>query len=418
MVIRSAQSAQRHGVIGALDIGSSKICCLIAAPDANGEMALVGFGHQRSAGVKSGMIIDADAAERAVRATVAQAERMAGVHLQQVVVTVGCGRIQSQHFVARARVAGSLVTDHDLHRVITGGEAYIGRSGRTLVHLGRSSWCVDGAAGVRDPRGMAGREVSVELSAVTADEAPLRNLLAVIERCHLEVERMIPSPLASAYAVTNAEDRAGRVLVVDIGGGTTTFAAFAEGSIRCVEAIPVGGNHITYDIARALVTSLPEAERIKTLYGTMVKAASDASELISYPVQGEDGPVLYQTTRSQLRLIIEPRVERLLGLIEERLASCGCQDLASGRVMLTGGAGQMLGFDQAWMRRLSGDARISRPLPLLGMAAGMCGPALSGVIGLVRASVSSEASVIGGGASARQVGGYLGRMQRWLGEGF
>lgn len=415
---RSAHVSTRHGVIGALDIGSSKICCLIAAPDSNGEMALLGFGHQRSAGVKSGMIVDADAAERAVRATVAQAERMAGVQLQQVVVTVGCGRIQSQQFTARARVGGSLVTDHDLRRVIAGGEAYVARSGRTLVHLGRSGWCLDGAPGVRDPRGMAAREVSVEVSAVTADEAPLRNLLSVIERCHLEVERLVPSPLASAYAVTDDADRLGRVLVVDIGGGTATCAAFVEGGIVCVEAIPVGGNHITYDIARALVTSVPEAERIKTLYGTMVKAASDASELISYPVQGEDGPVLYQTTRSQLRTIIEPRVERLLGLIEERLDASGCRELASGRVLLTGGAGQMLGFDQAWMRRFGADARICRPRPLGGMAPGMCSPALSGVIGLVRASVSFDASGVNGHSSARQAGGYLGRMQRWLGEGF
>lgn len=287
-----------------------------------------------------------------------------------------------------------------------------------LVHLGRSNWQLDGAGGVRDPRGMAGRELAVGIAAVTADEAPVRNLLSVIERCHLEVERLVPSPVASALAVTTEAERAVGILVVDVGGGTTTLAAFQDGALLVVEALPVGGNHMTYDVARALVTTVAEAERIKALYGTLVKAASDASELISYPVQGEEEPTLYQTSKAHVRSVLEPRIEGIFGLIEERLAATGCLASAKGRVVLTGGGAQLLGLDQAWMQRFGGDVRIGRPRPLGRMPASMCSPAFSTVIGLAYARTAVEPGIAAAQRSIDRRGGYLGRMQRWIGEGF
>ncbi|MFM9943428.1 MAG: cell division protein FtsA [Hyphomicrobiaceae bacterium] len=408
------------GAVGVLDIGTSKVCCVIAMPDQDGRIGLAGLGHQRSRGVKSGMIVDAGEAERSTRAAIAQAERMAGVTLAQVHVAITCGRLHTQRFTARAGVDQGVVTDQDIARVIGGAEAYVARTGRMLIHLEHADWRLDGVGGVRDPRRLAGRDLATEVSAVTADEGPVRNLLAVIERCHLDVERLVPAPIAAAYAVTTAEDRDAGALVIDFGGGTATMAAFVDGAPVAVEAVPVGSNHMSYDIARTLVASVVEAERIKTLYGTLVKAASDASELISYPVESEEGPVLYQTSKAQIRSIIGPRVDGLFGLIAERLADSGVMALASGRVFLTGGGSQLLGLDQAWMQRFGGDVRIGRPKPLGGMPTDMCSPAMAATFGLVWSAIAAErgSAVVSHGARHGQQRGYLGRMQRWLGDGF
>jgi cell division protein FtsA len=405
------------GLTAVLDIGSSKICCLIAAPDAAGAITLVGYGHQRSSGVKSGMITDSGEAERVTRQVVAQAERMAGVELNQVTVAIGCGKLRAQRFTARARVDGQVVTACDIDRVMAGGEAYVARSGRMLVHLDGSSWSIDGSHGVADPRGMAARELAVDLAAVTADDGPVRNLLTVVERCHLDTTRLVPEPVASAYSVTTPEERRAGVLVVDIGAGTTTFAAFVDNSLVAVETLPVGGNLITFDIANVLVTSVAEAERIKTLYGTLVKAASDASDLLSYPVHGPDGPIMYQTSREKVRSIIAPRVEQIFGLVAERLAEIGCGNLVSARVRLTGGTGQLIGLDQAWMRRFGGDVQCAQPRPIGGMPGSLVRPSLAALIGMVQSPVRSVAGTLQSGRDAGRKG-YLKRMQRWIGDGF
>ena len=408
-----------QGIVGVVDVGTAKICCLIAAPDGAGGQTLLGLGHQRSQGLKSGMVVDTDEAERAVRAAVGQAERMAGVSLDSVVLAVACGRLKSSGFVARALVEGGVVRTADIDRVIAGGEAYVERSnGRCLIQLTRSDWQLDSVKGVRDPRGLAGRELSVQLTAVTADEAPVRNLIGVIERCHLAVDGLVATPFASAIAVATPEERRAGVLVVDIGAGVTSLAVFAEGRFVHTDAIPVGGLHITYDIARALATPVTEAERIKTLYGTLVKAASDAAEFISFPGAGGDDQGSFQTSKARLREIVEPRVEHVFSLVEERLDGAGLMGFASGGVILTGGGSQLLGLDRVWMRRFGGAVRIGRPKPIGRMPPSMCSPAFATVVGLAVGEVAQGSAL--GSVRRTPIGspGYLGRVRQWIGESF
>ena len=416
---RLEQNRTIPGMVGVVEIGTAKVCCLIAAPDAAGGQTLLGLGHQRSQGIKSGMVVDAEEAGRAVRAAVGQAERMAGVSLDMVVLAVACGRLKSSGFMARALVEGSVVKATDIDRVIAGGEAYVERSnGRCLVQLTRSDWQLDDVKGVRDPRGLAGKNLSVQLTAVTADEAPVRNMIGILERCHLAVDGLVATPFASALAVATPEERRAGALVVDIGAGVTSLAVFAEGRIVHADALPVGGTHVTFDIARALSTPVAEAERIKTLYGTLVKAASDANEFVSFPGMGEDEQGLFQTTKARLREIIEPRIEHVFGLVDERLAGAGLAGFASGRVILTGGGSQLLGLDQAWMRRFGGVVRIGRPKPIGRMPGSMCSPAFATVIGLAVGEVA-QGSAQGSVRRARPgTAGYLGRMRQWIGESF
>ena len=172
------------------------------------------------------------------------------------------------------------MTNDDLAKLMAAGESYAERDGRTLIHLNRLGCELDGAGGVKDPRGLSARRLSAALHAVTADEAPLRNLLVLIERCYAGCDGLVAAPYASALAVTTEEERQFGVTCIDFGAGTTSIALFADGLFAGTDVIPVGGQHLTYDIAKTLQTPLVEAERIKTLYGTLLNAQSDEHEVV------------------------------------------------------------------------------------------------------------------------------------------
>jgi cell division protein FtsA len=414
-----------HDVVGLLDIGTSKICCLIIARDpAVGSdatqptgMRVLGLGHQRSRGVKGGVIVDLDEAEHAVRAAVGQAERLAGLRLDHVYIGVACGRLRSGHFVAHADLARGVVDGADIRRLSLAGRTYAERDARTLVHFNNIAYRLDGVPGVRDPRGMAGRQLSADMHAVTADEAPLRNLLLLVERCYLAVAAIVPSPLASALAVTSEEERHLGVTCLDIGGGMTTIGVFADRHFLFADTVPIGGNHLTLDIARALRTPLAESERIKTLYGTLVTARSDEHRPVSYPLAGEQDGAAHQTTKGHLRNLLQERVERLLALVRERLEHGNVPAHACERVVLTGGTSQLVGIGEFAANVLGRPARVGRPQPCRGMPANLCGPALSAAMGMVSA-VQSQADDKFSFHRGSVAAGYLSRMGQWLRRDF
>lgn len=418
-MLRKKQPNPRSGeVVGALDIGTSKVCCLIAECDGQGGHRLLGFGHQRMRGIKAGVVVDPEKAERAVRAAVAQAERMAGLTLARVVLAVTCGRLKSETFTARATVAGRAVGRADTARVRAGGQSFAERGGRAIVQMTHTGWCLDGRAGIASPLGLAGSELSLPMHAVTVDEQPLGNLLHVVDRCYLETAGVVAAPFASAMAVTTAEERQEGVVCVDLGGGTTTLAAFAGGQFMHADGVPVGGGHISFDIARTLSTPLAEAERIKTLYGTLLSAFSDEREIISFPGVEENEATPYETTKARLRTIIEPRVETVYGLVAEKLDRAGLSHLGEGRVVLTGGASQIVGLAEWWSARTGAAVKIGRPRPLAGMEDSMCGPVFAAAAGLVSSAVAPSAGVAEHQRRATPAQGYFGRLNGWIRDSF
>jgi cell division protein FtsA len=416
--------------IGVLDIGTSKIVCLIAtqrpAIGADGAALLqpefAGMGHQRSRGIKAGVIIDLDAAEHAVRAAVAQAERMAGVTLDDVQIGVSCGRLKSSHFSAEAKVARGVVQPTDLTRLTEGARSYTEKDGRVLVHLNRLAYTLDGAAGIRDPLGMAGRSLSANLHAVTADDAPLRNLLLLAERCYLTPANLVPTSLASALAATTEDERRLGVTLVDIGAGVTTIAVFADGHYLYTDTLAHGGSHMTFDIAKSLATPLAEAERIKAVYGTMVTAGSDEHEVFSYSLAGEPDGMRHASNKARLRAILRPRVEMLLMHVRDRLDAAGMSPYGGGRMVLTGGAAQVIGLATFAAEVLGRPVRIGRPAMLAGAPGSLNSPVFAAALGLVAAANDPLALALAGSrrpdAASGAVGGYLGRMGQWLRESF
>ncbi len=420
MTHSSRDQTGRQTIIGLLDIGSSKIACLIVALDARAGVGglegarVIGIGHQRSRGVKAGVIADLDRAEEVVRACVSQAERMAGVTLDEVVVSVSCGRLKSRCFSANADIEEGVVCDEDVARLLDGARAFVEKDGRILVHMNRVGFRLDGVPGGRDPRGMRARRLTADLHAVAADEAPVRNLMMLVERCYLGVSGLVVAPFASALAVVSEEERKLGVTCIDIGGGTTSISVFAEGSLVFADTILVGSDHITFDIARGLQTPLAEAERIKALYGTLVHARSDEHEVFSYPLTGEEDGSHNQATKAQLAQIIRPRVSAMIGLLQERIDRSGLKDIASERFVVTGGGSELVGMREFAANALGRPVRVGRPGGVSGLPQNVASPAFSTVVGMLFASLDAGSELVTYRDRDVLAQGYLGRVGQWL----
>jgi cell division protein FtsA len=265
---------------------------------------------------------------------------------------------------------------------------------------------------------MAAMRLSADLHTVAADEAPIRNLLHVVERCYVSVRALVTAPYASAIAVTSDEERRLGVTCIDIGGGTATIAVFAEGHFVQAATVPAGGQHITFDIAHALQVPLAEAERIKTLYGTMVGAQSDEHEAFSYSLAGEEEGSRGRTTKARLAEIIRPRVASILELVRERIDSAGVGAFAGERVVLTGGTSGLVGLGEFAANVLGRPVRVAKPLQRAGLPQSVSSPAFSTVAGLLAVAAAGGEGVFASTERQAQSAGYFGRVGQWLKAGF
>lgn len=424
-------SPRKATTVTVLDIGSSKVVCLIAhlkpvdgssvLPNRTHTAELVGFGHQRSRGVKGGSIVDLDAAEQAIRLAVDAAERMSGLTVESLIVNLSTGKLASEAYAASVTIGGHEVEDSDIHRVLDAGSAHSIREGRSVVHALPIGFSLDDARGIRDPRGMLGDTLGVDMHVVTAESAPVRNILLCIERCHLHVDAVVATPYASGLAALVDDEAELGVAVIDMGGGTTSLAVFHEGRFIHADCVAVGGNHVTNDIARGLATPISHAERLKTLHGSPLPCPSDEREFLTVPHTGEDGDVPSQVPRSQLVRIIRPRIEETLELVRDRLVASGFAATAGRCVVLTGGACQLTGVTEVARRVLGKQVRIGRPLGISGLPEAGKGPAFCAAVGLV---VYPQVAQIEQFEPKRAkylrtgTGGYLSRVGSWIRDSF
>ena len=404
------------GAIGVLDIGTSKICCLIASN--TNPPRMLGLGHQRARGIKAGIVIDMDEAEQSIRSAIAQAERQARLTLAAVHVSISGGQLRSAHFAASTPIASNLVKDGDVARLIDGARHYAERDGRSLIHLNNIGYRIDASPNLRDPRGMTGRTLAGDMHAVTAEESTVRNLHLLVERCYLEPESFVPSGLASARGVATADELRSGVIVIDIGAGTTSIAVAADDQDLFVDSVPIGGNHLTFDIMNATGAPIAEAERIKVLYGTMGEAASDEREVVTYPRLVHDEFELYQITKAQLRNLIRPRVESLLQQAMEKLVAGKMQAYGNRRIVLTGGASQLMGLPMFAGRHFEMAVRVAVPQPIAGMASSSSNPAYATLLGLLAAAANPATLHLAGRRNPAAQSGYFGRMGQWLRQSF
>ena len=426
-------ASDRRGVLAALDIGSSKISCVIAEtvpakhkiPGGVERMSLkvLGLGHQASRGVRGGSIVNVDEAERAIRLAVDAAERMAERTISEVYVNVSGGRPQSMCYVGRCDVRGNAVSPRDLDTVISAGVMQINPARRSVIHLAPIQYELDDAKGISAPLGMHGAKLSVELGVVTAETAHLRNLALAVERALLSVQGYVIAPYAAGKSVLAEDEMVLGTTLIEMGGATTGISIFHEGSLVFADSIPVGGMHVTNDLARGLSTSLAHAERMKTLWGSALSSTADDREMLAVPLLGERGvDTVHKVPRSSLTAIIRPRIDEIFEMVQERLNTCAVARLGGQRVVLSGGASQLAGVREVAGLWLNKQVRLATPSPLAGMPDAARNPGFAVVFGLLAYGLKpdkhhpmpAQASAVL--EQARH--GYVRRVGRWISDSF
>lgn len=410
----------RNGLVAGLDIGTSKVCCFIARADEEGRPHVTGIGHQLSRGVRNGSIVDMEAAETAILTAVHAAEQMSGETIHEVIVNLSGGYPSSQTIGVEVTIAGHEVSDGDLRRVLDQGKLYNGAADRRLIHSIPVGYTIDGNRGIRDPRGMYGERLGVDMHVITAAAGAVRNLTTCVGRCHLDIGALVVSPYAAGVAALVEDEMDLGVTLVDMGGGTTSLAVFFDGNVVYTDSVPIGGAHVTNDIARGLSTPLSHAERMKTLYGNCIPSPSDERDIINVPQVGEDD--VGQTNaipKSILVGIIQPRLEETFELVRSRLEASGFDKIAGRRVVLTGGASQLGGVRELAALVLDKQVRMGRPIRIGGLAEATGGPAFATCAGLLTYALEAE---IDAPRPARPLeegpNGLLGRIGHWFRENF
>jgi cell division protein FtsA len=421
-------------IVAVLDVGSSKFTCMIAklSPSDPGEgmpgrthkVQIIGVGHQRSRGVKAGVVVDLEAAERAIRLAVDAAEKMARLTIDTLIVSVACGRMSSETFSARVGVAGSEVNESDIGRVLAAGRQFSVSEGRTPIHSLPIGYALDGHRGIKDPRGMMGQQLGVDMHVVTADVAPIDNLELCINRCHLSIGATVVAPYASGLATLVDDEAELGVVAIDLGAAMTTMAVFVDGQFIHTDGIMVGGHHITTDIARGLSTSVESAERLKVLSGSAIATASDDGDLVLVPPLGdEDRDAPNRVPKAALNRIIRARVEETLEMVRDRLNDSGFAALVGRRIVLTGGASQLNGLAEMARRILARNVRLGRPLGISGLPEIFRGPAHASTAGMLVYPQFGGIERVARTAPAQRATGttgssYFGRVGRWIRESF
>lgn len=412
----------KEGLVAALDIGSSKIACFIARIADNGAVRVVGIGHHASSGVRSGVITDVEAAETAILATVHAAEQMAGETIDEVVVNLSGGAPKSEILHYDVSIAGHEVGEADMRKVLAQGHEACRSDERELIHCIPVGYTIDGARGIRDPRGMYGERLGVSMHVITAMTGAVRTLATCLNRCRLDVSDIVLAPYSAGLSALVEDEINLGATVIDMGAGTTSMAVFYDGHLIHADSVPVGGAHVTADIARGLSTPIAHAERMKTLYGNAIASGTDDRELIDVPLMGEeDRDHANHVPRSMLVSIIRPRLEETFELLRGRLEMAGYDKIAGRRVVLTGGASQLQGVPELAADILDKQVRRGRPLRVAGLADSTGGPAFAACAGLLTfaARRPDEAPTpINHRATAEEPNGLMGRFGLWLRENF
>ena len=402
-------------LIAALDIGSSKVCALIATMDGDEGVRVLGTGQRESRGVKRGFVTDIEASEYAVREAVELAERMSGVTIDDVWASYGAGGLISDVANVEVELGGHQVERTDIEQLLTDGREAIDRGGKVVLHAHPALYTIDGAQEVQQPIGLHADRLGVDIHVIAADAPPLRNLDYIIRAAHLGVRAIVASPVAAALACLTEEERDLGVALVELGAGVTNVSLHYGGILVGLRSIPLGARDISDDIAATFGVNRRDAERLKCFYGSAMTSPRDNHELIDANHSGaEEGAEPVRITRAQLMMVIRHRVEELTGEVDSVLKGLGFSGPIGRPVVLTGGGAELKNIAD-YMQGVRGrTVRVGRPRVLAGLPDAHSGPAFSTLVGLasLAASRSGDIRDIALGTTIRQAPakGVLGRL--------
>ncbi|MEN6393726.1 MAG: cell division protein FtsA [Anaerolineaceae bacterium] len=387
-------------IVVGIDVGTTKICTLVGREEEPGQIRIIGVGIEPSAGIRKGVVVDLAAASQAVSRSIEKAEHTSGLEITSALVSLAGSQVSSVNSRGAVGVTGQVIDQDDVARAVESARAVAIPHNREIIHVIQRGFNVDGQEGIRMPIGMHGYRLEVETHIITASAASVENLRQCVGASGVEISQFVLNPLASAEVVLSETERQMGVVVCDIGGGTSDMAIYIDGDVWHTSVLAVGGNHITSDIAHGLRLPMSQAEEIKIQHGHAIQAEVDNQEFFKVKPFGEEQAV--QISRQELAMIIEARVEEIIGMVLQEIKRSGYDGLLPAGMVLTGGTSLLPGIRVLASRVLGVPVRIAQPQQLIGMTDKLFSPAYSTSVGLLKwAILMSEFAPQGG---SRRVG--------------
>ena len=364
-----------------IDIGTTKVCTLVARVEEDRQLRIMGVGIEPSRGMKRGVMVDLENATVAIARSVEKAQRSSGYEIRSAWVSLAGSHVSSINSKGTAGVTGGIVRQSDVNRALEAAQSVAIPHNREVIHVIQRGFNVDGQDGISQPVGMHGYRLDVEAHIITAAEATVENIRKAAEAAGVQVLQFVLNPLASGEVVLTETERQLGVMICDIGGGTTDLAIYVDSDVWHTMVLSVGGSLITSDIAHGLRLSLTQAEEVKKKYGHAVKDEVGSEELFSVRSFGSDNPI--QMSRGDLAFIIEARVEEIFRFVLQEIKRSGYDGLLPAGVVLTGGTSLLPGIRRLASEVLGLPVRIAQPENLLGLVDQLYSPAYSTSVGLL-----------------------------------
>src|SRR5213594_1961404 len=402
-------------LIVALDVGTSKVACLVAELRPDASLEILGMGGHESKGLKKGVVVNIEATVGAIQRALEEAELMADCKISSAFVGIAGSHIRSFNSTGMVAIKDREVSALDVERAIDTARAVNIPTDQQILHVLRQEFIIDGQEDVREPIGMSGVRLEVKVHIVTGAVSAAQNIIKCVRRCGIEVKDLILQPLASSRAVLSEDEKDLGVCLLDIGGGTTDIAVFTHGAIRHTAVIPIAGDQITNDIAMALRTPTPDAEELKVRHGCALRQLAEAGQMVEVAGVGDRPPRML--SRQTLAEVIEPRVEELYSLIQQVLRDSGYEELLSSGVVLTGGSSVMQGMVELGEEIFHMPVRLGIPRYSGSLSDVVRSPRYATGVGLLLEGVvqTQRGLVARQGGSFRQVSR---RMREWFQRNF
>lgn len=399
-------------VIAAIDVGTTKVCTVLGHLTPSGRAEVVGVGIAPSRGLRKGVVVNIEEAVEAIAESVERAERSSGYEVGSAIVGIAGSHVESLNNHGVVAVAGSdrMITIDDVNRAMESARTVAVPSNRELLHVIARNYRVDDQEGVRNPIGMHGFRLEVQAHIVTAAATSVQNLARCVERLGIDVDDLVLEPIASAEAVLSEEEKEMGVVLADIGGGTTDLAIFVDGSVWQSCVLPVGGFHLTNDLAIGLRSPFAVAEQLKVTYGHALPLGIDPDEQVE--LAGFGGEARRVVSRHAIAEIIEARIEEILAMIANEVRRCGQEGLLPAGLVLTGGTARLKGIEVLASELIGLPVRIGEPAGLTGLVDSVNSPDYATALGLLlwglrHGEIDPEpvrADVLGPGIYQRLVG--------------
>ncbi|MEI6706386.1 MAG: cell division protein FtsA [Methylococcales bacterium] len=407
-----AKKTERNLIVG-LDIGTSKVAAIVGELASDGSLEIIGIGSAPSRGLKKGVVVNLESTVQSIQRAIEEAELMAGCQIKSVFAGIAGSHIKSLNSHGIVAIKDKEVTQYDIDRVIDSARAVAIPADQKILHILPQEFVIDLQGGIKEPIGMSGIRLEAKVHMVTGSVSASQNIIKCIRRCGLEVEDLVLEQLASCNAVLTEDEKELGVCLIDIGGGTTDIAVYADGAIKHTAVIPVAGDQVTNDIAVALRTPTVNAEEIKRKYACALTQLADVDGTIEVPSIGDKLP--RKISAQNLAEIVEPRYEELLLLVQAELRRSGFEDMIAGGVVLTGGSSKVMGLIDLAEEIFHVPVRMGGPQNVTGLTEVVKNPIHSTGVGLLIYGKDHQNLA---GSTDAEGSGWFAKIKNWFNGNF